>query len=163
MKKLVKYLKENVALSKVSTEEVKTTIKAFLFIFIALITTLLLTCKGNAQDSQVGWMFINENTIPLDKQMHFVGGAGVSAVTYAVVLDHNGGRRGNAKMWGIISSVAIGTLKEAMDSGSGGTGFDWRDIGYTVAGGIVGTYTFDILTNRAKKRQLKKLEKLKQN
>ena len=90
-----------------------------------------------------------------------IGGAGVSAVTYAIALDHNGGRRNNAKMWGIISSVAIGTLKEAMDSGSGGTGFDWADIGYTVAGGIVGTYTFDILANRAKKRQLKRLEELK--
>ena len=126
-----------------------------------LILGMILSSAMYAQDSTIGWMFINENTIALDKQMHFVGGAGVSAVTYAIALDHNGGRRGNAKMWGIISSVAIGTLKEAMDSGSGGTGFDWADIGYTVAGGIVGTYTFDILANRAKKRQLKRLKQLK--
>ena len=126
-----------------------------------LILGMILSGAMYAQDSKIGWMFINENTVALDKQMHFVGGAGVSAVTYALALDHNGGRRGNAKMWGIISSVVIGTLKEAMDSGSGGTGFDWADIGYTVAGGVVGTYTFDILANRAKKRQLKRLEELK--
>ena len=142
-------------------EDLKVIAKVIAFMAISIAVTLIMTSSLNAQESQIGWMFINENTIALDKQMHFVGGAGVSAVTYAIALDHNGGRRGNAKMWGIISSVAIGTLKEAMDSGSGGTGFDWADIGYTVAGGIVGTYTFDILANRAKKRQLKRLEELK--
>ncbi len=147
LKRLLVKVRRNVAVGKASTA--------------TLVLALMFSTLGNAQDSTIGWMFINENTIALDKQMHFVGGAGVSAVTYAIALDHNGGRRGNAKMWGIISSVAIGTLKEAMDSGSGGTGFDWADIGYTVAGGIVGTYSFDILANRAKKRQLKRLEELK--
>ena len=146
---------------RTSKGDLKVIAKVIAFMVTSIAVTLIMTSSLNAQESKIGWMFINENTIALDKQMHFVGGAGVSAVTYAIALDHNGGRRGNAKMWGIISSVAIGTLKEAMDSGSGGTGFDWADIGYTVAGGIVGTYTFDILANRAKKRQLKRLKQLK--
>lgn len=128
---------------------------------LLVLAVLTLSINVSAQDSQIGWMFINENTIALDKQMHFVGGLGVSIPAYAIAYDHNGGRRGNAKMWSIISSFAVAVLKEGMDSGSGGTGFDWADIGYTVAGGTVGAFTFDILSNRAKKRQLKRLNKYK--
>ena len=121
---------------------------------LLLLAVLTLSINVSAQESKVGWMFISENTIALDKQMHFVGGLGVSIPAYAIAYDHNGGRRGNAKLWSVISSFAVAVLKEGMDSSSGGTGFDWADIGYTVAGGTVGSFTFDILSNRAKKRQL---------
>ncbi len=150
MKRLFRKLRRSVTLGKVSTYK-----------YVLLLSILSLPIDATAQDSQIGWMFINENTIALDKQMHFVGGLGVSVPAYAIAYDHNGGRRGNAKMWSVISSFAVGLLKEGMDSSSGGTGFDWADLGYTVAGGIVGAYTFDILSNRAKKRQLKRLNKYK--
>lgn len=146
---------------RISKENLKVIARVVAFMAISIAVTIIMTSSLNAQESKLGWMFVNENTIALDKQMHFVGGAGVGAVTYAIALDHNGGRRGNAKMWGVISSMAIGVLKEGMDSGSGGTGFDWADIAYTTAGGVFGTYTFDILANRAKKRQLKRIEQLK--
>lgn len=46
---------------------------------ILLITGLLVSLNAVSQeDSSLGWMFINENTIPLDKQMH---GAGTYTVT----------------------------------------------------------------------------------
>lgn len=118
-----------------------------ILLFIAL-------TASQAQDSQIGWMFINENTIPLDKQAHFVGGVWGGVTGYAIAYGANGHKRSNAKVWGIVTATVLGTLKEVSDIKT--TGFDTADLAYTVAGGVVATYTFDFLVQRAKKRNAKK-------
>ena len=119
-----------------------------------IIITMILPILATAQRSDIGWLFISENTITLDKQAHFVGGIWGGSVGYIVAYGENGNKRGNAKLWGVVTATLLGTLKEVSDIKT--TGFDTSDLAYTVAGGIVGTYTFDFLVQRAKKRKEKR-------
>ena len=109
---------------------------------------------SQAQDSQIGWLFINENTIPLDKQAHAMGGIGLGTMSYMVAYGASGENRKTAKICGILVPTLAGTIKELADTKT--TGFDWADLGYTVAGGVVATYTFDFIVHRAKKRNAKR-------
>jgi hypothetical protein len=119
---------------------------------ILLLLPLFLTAQ---QKSSIGWMFINSNTIDLDKQAHFVGGAWAGVTGYAIAYGANGKKRGNAKLWGIVTATVLGTLKEVSDINT--TGFDNADLAYTIAGGVFTTYTFDFLVGlnirKQKKRQ----------
>ena len=108
---------------------------------------------SQAQDSQIGYLFISENTIPLDKQMHGAAGIGLGTMSYMVAYGASGENRKTAKIWGILVPTLAGTIKELADIKT--TGFDWADLGYTVGGGIVATYTFDFLVGRANKRRKK--------
>lgn len=125
-----------------------------------VVTLLLLTLSFSiySQDSKVGWLFINENTIALDKQQHASLGILGGSMGYMVALDSNGGRRSNAKLWGILIPTLAGTLKEWSDTNT--TGFDLEDLAYTVGGGIVATYTFDFIIHRAKRRNKDRDEKI---
>jgi hypothetical protein len=100
-------------------------------------------------------MFINSNTIDLDKQAHFAFGGWGGVTGYAVAYGANGYKRGNAKLWGIVTATVLGTLKEVSDINT--TGFDNADLAYTIAGGVFTTYTFDFLVGlnirKEKKRQ----------
>ena len=113
---------------------------------------ILLSFSVNAQESGLGWIFINTNTIKADKQEHFAGGFYLGMSAYSLTLGNTDGNRKKAKFWGIVTPILVGTLKELSDSRSGGTGFDWADLGYTAGGGIVATYTFDFLRQRHKRR-----------
>lgn len=95
-------------------------------------------------------MFINENTIPLDKQAHFAGGAlfAVGGYSLGYWADEN---RKRGKFWGIVTTVLVGTVKELCDINT--TGFNAKDLGYTAVGGIVMTYTYDFLLGRKLKRK----------
>jgi len=116
------------------------------------IIALLICFSTNAQeDSSLGWLFINSNTIALDKQFHAAGGMYLGGSSYLVALGANGGKRSNAKLWGILVPAIVGTLKEWSDAKT--TGFDFADLGYTIGGGIVATYTFDFLVQRKKRRR----------
>ena len=114
-------------------------------IFILLILPLL----SNAQD--VGWLFVNENTIPLDKQMHGAGGMYLGGVSYIVTYGQTKDRK-KSKIVGILTPILVGTIKELSDSTKSNNKFDWEDLGYTVGGGIVATFTFDFLVGRANRR-----------
>jgi len=118
-------------------------------IFILLILPFL----SNAQD--VGWLFVNENTIPLDKQMHGAGGMYLGGVSYIVTYGGTKDRK-KSKIVGILTPIIVGTIKELSDSTKSNNKFDWADLGYTVGGGIVATYTFDFLVGRANKRKNKR-------
>lgn len=104
--------------------------------------------------SKVGWMFINENTIDLDKQMHFTGGAALATASYFVAYGASNENRKTAKIWGIAVPILAGTIKELSDINT--TGFNWADLGYTTVGGVVATYTFDFIVHRAKRREQKR-------
>ena len=111
---------------------------------------ILLSFSVNAQESGLGWMFINTNTIKADKQEHFAGGFYIGLSAYSLTLGNTDGNRKKAKFWGIVTPILVGTLKELSDSRK--TGFDWADLGYTAGVGIVATYTFDFLRQRHKRR-----------
>ena len=102
--------------------------------------------------SQNGWMGVSENTIPFDKQMHFTGGGFIGLSSYHVAYSINGGNRKKSKFWGIVAPIIIGTIKELSDTRKGGTGFDVIDLGYTAVGGVVGTYTADLLVGFDKRK-----------
>jgi len=121
-------------------------------IFILLIFPLLSNAQ---QESSLGWLFVNENTIPLDKQMHGAGGMYLGGVSYIVTYGGTKDRK-KSKIVGILTPIIVGTIKELSDSTKSNNKFDWADLGYTVGGGIVATYTFDFLVGRANKRKNKR-------
>lgn len=108
---------------------------------------------SQAQDSKIGWLFINENTIALDKQAHGMAGLYLGFAAYGVAYGASGENRKTAKIWGILVPTLVGTLKEVSDIRT--TGFDTADLAYTVAGGIVATYAFDFWCNVLKNARLK--------
>jgi uncharacterized protein YfiM (DUF2279 family) len=100
------------------------------FIACAAITLITLTC------------FAQEYKIPVDKQYHL--GAGV-------VFGVWGTFAGNSLQWkpekaalmGLASATVAGVGKELWDEvdyqiGGYGTGFDFRDLGATMIGGVIG-------------------------
>jgi len=123
-------------------------------IFILLILPFL----SNAQD--IGWLFVNENTIPLDKQMHGAGGMYLGGVSYIVTYGQTKDRK-KSKIVGILTPIIVGTIKELSDSTKSNNKFDWEDLGYTVGGGIVATFTFDFLVGRAKRKKQRSIMSLK--
>ena len=123
---------------------------------LILIFTVLLTLNVSSQD--IGWIGLPENWLELDKQQHASLGMLSGGLGYMVALDANGGKRSNAKLWGILIPTLAGTLKEWSDTNT--TGFDTEDLAYTVAGGIVATYAFDFIIHRAKRRNKKRQEQI---
>ena len=108
----------------------------------------------------------NAQLVDKDKQFHLGGGFFAAAPAYALGLDLTNGNKKQAKLISIASTLVLGTVKEALDArkrnqGGGGNGFDVKDLAYTVAGGIVGTYTFEFVFNRAARRSAKRLEEAK--
>jgi hypothetical protein len=120
----------------------------------SILVFLPLFLTAQEKESTIGWMFINENTIPLDKQSHFIFGGWGGVVGYSVAYGANGKKRGNAKLWGIVTATVLGTLKEVSDINT--TGFDNADLAYTIAGGVFTTYTFDFLVGLNIKKQKKR-------
>ena len=126
---------------------------------LILLIALFLTFNIYAQENSTGWMFINTNTISADKQIHFTGGGFIGMTAYFTTLQLTNENRKKARFWGIATPILVGTLKELSDSRSGGTGFDWVDLGYTAGGGITATYTFDFLVGWKIRRDKKKNDK----
>ena len=128
---------------------------------LILLIALFLTVNIYSQDSSLGWMFVNSNTIALDKQAHFAGGGFIGMSAYFVTLGLTDSNRKKARFWGIATPILVGTIKELSDSRSGGTGFDWADLGYTAGGGITATYTFDFLVGWKIRRDKNKNDEFK--
>ena len=107
---------------------------------------MLLSLNSYAQYSQG---LVNMG-IPADKQQHFMAGGFSSIWGYGITYGNTKDRR-KAKFWGIVTPIVIGTLKEVSDIKT--TGFDVKDLGATVLGGVVVTYTFDFLVGRKLHRE----------
>jgi len=125
-------------------------------VYVIIITSITLIYAQN----DIGYMFINEKTIPLDKQTHFVAGGFIALTSYHTAYSINGGNRKNSKFWGIVTPIVIGTIKELSDTKKGGTGFDVIDLGYTAVGGVIGTYTIDFLIGVDKRRSKRAIKKI---
>ena len=107
--------------------------------------TLLFTINTSAQ-------------IERDKLLHFsagvVGSTLTGALTYSVTQD------ANKAFWGaIISGSALGLGKELYDTRSGGSGFDTRDLGFTLVGTVLGTYLTKLLTRTKRQHDKRRIKR----
>ena len=114
-----------------------------------IILLTLISLSVQAQDPNAkGWFgVLKHKQVPLDKQDHFIGGLTIGTAAYFFTYGINGNRRGNAMIWGNLTTLIIGTIKELTDSR-----FDHNDIIANQLGAITATLTFDFLTGRAKRR-----------
>jgi uncharacterized protein YfiM (DUF2279 family) len=93
---------------------------------ITLLSMLLLSLYTSAQQ---------------DKLKHFVAGSIISASTYHITYSktHN---KNKAIVYSIASGIIAGTLKELHDTKT--TGFDNKDLAYTISGSIFINISIDI-------------------
>ena len=89
--------------------------------------------------------------IPEDKVLHFLAGGYVAASGYYAADDFNI----NRKVTAIGLSTAIGTAKEIWDYNMGRP-FDYKDLLVTAFGGVVVTYTLELLKKKKNERKTKK-------
>lgn len=116
-----------------------------------LFLILMFPLFGMAQNSQIGYMFINENTIDLDKQIHFTGSAFLATSTYFIMYQGKPENRKKAKIVATLLTLTVGTAKELTDNQ-----FSWGDMAYNAAGTFVAVYTFDFIAHRAYKKHEKR-------
>lgn len=118
-----------------------------------LLLILLITSSTFAQQNESGWLFINTETIPRDKQLHGAVGLFTAATTYSFTYGITKGNRKKSKIYAIVVPSLIGLGKELVDSKKGGSGFDLTDLGYTVGGAVLMTYTIDFLVGIKNRRK----------
>ena len=94
-----------------------------------------------------------------DKKKHIAAGVFFSGMTSFIVYDNNGERRKNALLWSVVSSVLIGTVKELADHNKP-ENTPITDIGYTVAGGLVGALTVDLVLKKYENRGKRRLKRV---
>lgn len=98
--------------------------------------------------------------IPYDKQLHLIAGATISAGTYAVV-HYNTGNKTTATFAAVGVTALAGISKELYDQYSYG-GFDWKDFGATMAGGIPVVITLNLTIPDRYMKATRKRRDLKQ-
>ena len=124
---------------------------------VLLSAILLLSFNSYAQQ---GVMFIDTDFIAADKQKHFVGGGFIGLIGTGIAHGINGGKSNNSLLWGIASSLVIGTIKEIADTRKENpTGFSKADLAYTVAGGVFTSLSMKLLIDRKDRRE-KRLNKI---
>ena len=73
--------------------------------------------------------------VALDKQRHYAAGVITATTGYGITLRRGGDRR-RARWVGFVTCVMVGVAKETLDAYRPGAGFDVRDLGATVMGGV---------------------------
>jgi uncharacterized protein YfiM (DUF2279 family) len=101
--------------------------------FFALVF-MLITLAATAQE---------QSMIPVDKQYHLAAGA-VFGVWGTLVGSSCMFTPEKSALIGLASAAVAGIGKEVWDEadyqvGGYGTGFDWKDLGATMIGGVIGT------------------------
>ena len=81
-----------------------------------------------------------------DKILHFIAGAGTSIIVYAVIKDKK-----KAKWIAPLAAFGIGLLKEGYDECKY-KGWDNKDLGATVLGGVAATFIISIDSKKNKKK-----------
>jgi uncharacterized protein YfiM (DUF2279 family) len=90
----------------------------------------------------VGFAQKRDATIPQDKQLHYISGLLTSAVAYTFSYGlqnkytTNKKKHNKALIIAAGAALGIGLVKELYDSRKGGSGFDIKDLGATVLGGM---------------------------
>ena len=122
---------------------------------LIVVSFLFLSLFSQSQD--YGWLGMPERWMEYDKQAHVLGGAWTGVVGYNITYslmktDDVKKKRRTSKLVSIGFGILVGSLKEWNDVNQGGK-FDFADIGYTVGGNLLATYTFDILRNKKQKKK----------
>ena len=79
--------------------------------------------------------------IPQDKLLHMGGCYVISSTTSSIVYNITEDRK-KAFVYGVLSSVVIGGIKELYDINHGDS--NWGDMGANVVGGTLGAFTITI-------------------
>ena len=95
-----------------------------------------------------------------DKRKHIAAGTFSGFMTSFIVYGNNGERKKNALLWGITSSVITGAIKELADHNKP-KNTPWRDLGYNVLGGVVGSLTVNVILNRYENKHERRVRKLR--
>ena len=95
-----------------------------------------------------------------DKKKHMMAGAFFSGMTSFIVYDNNGERKKNAFLWGIASSLIVGTIKELADHNKP-ENTPWTDLGYNLIGGVIGSVAVNITLNRYENKHERRVRKLR--
>ena len=88
-----------------------------------------------------------------DKALHFLGGNLYGLAGAGIAKQISDGNRWWTFAGAIGGSALIGIGKEAVDSGSNGSGWDNDDLLATILGGTTVGFTIDIFTDHKKKRR----------
>lgn len=126
-------------------------------VIIVLSLVLAMSTFSQSSDKGVGWAMLSESTMAYDKQKHVVVGIYGGFAGYALACSFTENRWKRMAV-GFALGTLIGTMKEASDSRSGGSGWDWADWAHTSAGSIVGGFTFDVLTGFKRRKERKAIE-----
>ena len=138
---------------KVFIDFMNRNLKTLVVLFMMSISTI----GFSQRNSSVGWLFVNENTIALDKQAHGAGGLYLGTLSYFIGYEFSGNNRKRGILYGLLIPTLAGFAKELHDQGKAGNRFDWADLAYTIGGGIVATFAFDFLNGKnLKKRKILK-------
>lgn len=73
-----------------------------------------------------------------DKKLHFAAGAMIAAPTYFIAKELGSKR---PELWAILAASLAGLIKEMIDRKQPLNKFDNADLAYTVAGGVVVSYS----------------------
>lgn len=87
-----------------------------------------------------------------DDMMHFATGAVISGTTYTLVYSKTKNKK-KAFLYSLGLSTITGLTKEVFDEFVFGGRFDTGEFISTVSGGFVTSYTFNIFTDRKRKRK----------
>jgi uncharacterized protein YfiM (DUF2279 family) len=78
-----------------------------------------------------------------DKVKHFVAGAAVGSISYAITY-HETQSKTKALIASVLMATLAGATKELYDNRKGGTGFNNADLGATALGGVTVGLTINI-------------------
>ena len=84
---------------------------------------------------------VSQSIIPQDKLLHAGGCYVISATTASIVYNITENRK-KAFMYGVLSSVVIGGIKEIHDIKHGDS--NWGDMSANVVGGTLGAFTVTV-------------------
>ncbi|NRD23764.1 hypothetical protein HNV10_10955 [Winogradskyella litoriviva] len=94
----------------------------------------------------------NAQLMAEDDQLHLAVGATISATSYALIYSKTKNSK-KAFWYSLGLSTLAGLSKEIYDGYIISGKFDSDEAAYTVLGGFVASYTFNIFTNKKKKKQ----------
>lgn len=98
--------------------------------------------------SQTGFMLVDKEVIPLDKQQHFAGGAFIALPTYTIARYELGMKRRNSILLAVGVSSLAGVIKEMSDNNKKNNKFDVVDLAYTSGGGLFMSLTLDLISKK---------------
>lgn len=86
----------------------------------------------------INYLCTGQSIIPQDKLLHAGGCYVISSTTSSIVYNITENRK-KAFIYGVLSSVVIGGIKELYDINHGDS--SWGDMGANVVGGTLGSFS----------------------